>query len=136
MARSGNSIKLGLNRAPSVPESERHRAGRRFIERSSTMTDISREQLAGDVRQVIDDAQALLSQAARATGQQAHDLRARAGEELRRAQSRLADLEHKVADRSRAAIHATDDWVHTHPWGAIGLAAGVGFLVGLLASRR
>jgi ElaB/YqjD/DUF883 family membrane-anchored ribosome-binding protein len=33
-------------------------------------------------------------------------------------------------------MHATDDWVHMHPWGAVGLGAGVGFLIGLLVARR
>jgi ElaB/YqjD/DUF883 family membrane-anchored ribosome-binding protein len=100
------------------------------------MNDITREQLAGDVRQVLDDVQGLLSQAAQASGQQAQELRSRAGEQLQRAQARMGELQHKLADRSRAAVHATDDWVHMHPWGAVGLGAGVGFLIGLLVARR
>jgi ElaB/YqjD/DUF883 family membrane-anchored ribosome-binding protein len=31
---------------------------------------------------------------------------------------------------------ATDDYVHEHPWKSIGVAAGVGLLVGLLIGRR
>lgn len=100
------------------------------------MNDVTREQLAGDVRQVLDDVQALLAQAAQASGQQANELRGRAAEQLQRAQARLGDLQYKLADRSRAALHATDDWVHMHPWGAVGLGAGVGFLIGLLVARR
>jgi ElaB/YqjD/DUF883 family membrane-anchored ribosome-binding protein len=100
------------------------------------MNDITREQLASDVRQVLDDVQGLLSQAAQATGQQAQELRSRAAEQLQQAQTQLGDLQHKMADRSRAAMYATDDWVHVHPWGAVGLGAAVGFLIGLLALRR
>ena len=100
------------------------------------MNDVNREQLAGDIRQVLDDVQALLSQAAETGGQQAQELRSRASAQLKRAQAKLGDLQHGVVERSRAAMHATDDWVHMHPWGAVGLGAGVGFLVGLLASRR
>jgi len=100
------------------------------------MDTINREQLAGDVRQVLDDVQALLSQAAESGGQQAQELRGRAAEQLKRAQARLGDLQHGAVERSRAAVHATDDWVHMHPWGAVGLGAGVGFLVGLLVARR
>lgn len=100
------------------------------------MSNVSREQLAGDIRQVLDDVSALLAQAAEATGQQAGELRERAAVELERARIRLGDLEQSVAERSRAAMHATDDWVHGNPWGAVGLAAGVGFLIGLLVSRR
>ena len=100
------------------------------------MNDITREQVASDVRQVLDDVQALLSQAAQASGQQAQELRSRAAEELQRAQVRLEELQHRLADRSRAAMHATDDWVHMHPWSAAALGGGVGFLIGLLVSRH
>jgi ElaB/YqjD/DUF883 family membrane-anchored ribosome-binding protein len=101
-----------------------------------TMNAITREQLAGDVRQVLDDVQALLSQAAESSGQQAQELRSRAAERLKGAQARLGELQHGAIERSRAAMHATDDWVHMHPWGAVGLGAGVGFLIGLLVARR
>ena len=100
------------------------------------MENITREQLASDARQVLDDVLALLAQAAESTGQQAQDLRSRAAEQLKRAQARLGELQHSTAERSRAAMHATDDWVHLHPWSAVGLGAGVGFLIGLLVSRR
>ena len=52
------------------------------------------------------------------------------------AEERLGDLQSSAIERSRAAMNATDDWVHMHPWGAVGLGAGVGFLIGLLVSRR
>lgn len=100
------------------------------------MSEVSREQLAGDVRQVMDDVQALLARAAQSSGQQAQDLRGRAMEQLEQAQARLGGLQASAAERSRAAMHATDDWVHMHPWGAVGLGAGVGFLIGLLVARR
>lgn len=100
------------------------------------MNDVTREQLAGDVRRVLDDVQQLLSEAAQATGQQAHELRGRATERLRQAQAQLGELQQQITDRSRAAMHATDDWVHAHPWGAVGLGASVGFLIGLLVARR
>jgi len=100
------------------------------------MDTVTREQLAGDVRQVLDDVQALMSQAAESSGQQSQELRIRAAEQLKRAQARLGELQHGIVDRSRAAMHATDDWVHLNPWGAVGLGAGVGFLIGLLVARR
>lgn len=100
------------------------------------MTNVSRDQLASDTRQVLDDVQALLAQAAESTGQHAQDLRSRAAEQLKQAQARLGELQHGAAERSRAAAHATDDWVHLHPWSAVGLGAGVGFLIGLLVARR
>jgi ElaB/YqjD/DUF883 family membrane-anchored ribosome-binding protein len=37
---------------------------------------------------------------------------------------------------AHAAARVTDDYVHDNPWQAIGVAAAVGFLAGLLIARR
>ncbi len=39
-------------------------------------------------------------------------------------------------ERSKEAARATDEYVHDHPWQAVGVAAGVGFLLGMLIARR
>jgi ElaB/YqjD/DUF883 family membrane-anchored ribosome-binding protein len=36
----------------------------------------------------------------------------------------------------RQAGHAADDFVHEKPWVSIGVAAGVGLIIGLLIGRR
>jgi ElaB/YqjD/DUF883 family membrane-anchored ribosome-binding protein len=92
--------------------------------------------LVADAKVVLDDVESLLKQAAAASGQQAHDLRERAAEALHRAKLRLQEAQVAVSENTKAAARATDDWVHAHPWGAIGISAGVGFLIGLLVSRR
>lgn len=97
---------------------------------------VSRERLVADAKIVLDDVESMLTQAASASGQQAHELRERAAEALKRARSKLHDAQVAVSENAKAAARATDDWVHDHPWGAIGIGAGVGFLVGLLVSRR
>ncbi len=38
--------------------------------------------------------------------------------------------------RGRDAAVAADDYVHDNPWAAIGVAAGVGFVIGALMARR
>ena len=48
----------------------------------------------------------------------------------------MGDVQEVVADRAKAAARATDDFVHDNPWKAIGIAAGVGFLLGLLVNRK
>lgn len=96
----------------------------------------TRDRLVADAKVVLDDVESLLKQAAAASGQQAHDLRERAAEALHRAKLRLQEAQVAVSENTKAAARATDDWVHAHPWGAIGIGAGVGFLIGLLVSRR
>ena len=97
---------------------------------------VTRDQLVADAKVVLDDVESLLRQAAAASGQQAQDLRERAADTLRTAREKLQDAQIAVAANARAAANATDDWVHEHPWSAVGIGAGVGFLLGLLVSRR
>ena len=42
-----------------------------------------------------------------------------------------ADLE----ARARAVARSTDDYVHQNPWTAIAVAAGIGFIAGMLSRR-
>lgn len=101
-----------------------------------TTATVNREKLVTDARVVLDDVETLLRQAASASGQQAQELRDRAAEALGRARVKLQDAQIAVGENAKAAARATDDWVHAHPWGAIGIGAGIGFLVGLLVARH
>jgi ElaB/YqjD/DUF883 family membrane-anchored ribosome-binding protein len=93
-------------------------------------------QLMEDLRVVVEDAEALIKATAGQTGEKFESARSRAEESLRAARARLADIEGEVSLRARQAARHTDLYVHENPWGAIGVAAGVAFLLGLLAGRR
>lgn len=97
---------------------------------------VSGEKLGADMKIVLADVEALLKQAASSTGQQAAELRERAAENLHRASLRLSEARVAAAEKSRVAARRADDWVHSNPWTAVGAAAGVGFLLGMLVSRR
>lgn len=64
------------------------------------------------------------------------ELRERISDNLRDARHKLADAEDAIKEKTREVARATDDYVHEHPWSAIGAAAGLGLVVGLLISRR
>ena len=84
----------------------------------------------------MNEAEALLDQVGTDTGEIAQNARMRLREKLRDARYRLEDLEAAAVERTRAAARATDDYVHEHPWRAVAVAAGLGFVVGLLVNRR
>jgi ElaB/YqjD/DUF883 family membrane-anchored ribosome-binding protein len=88
-----------------------------------------------DANTVLADAEGLLRQAAQASGEHAADLRRKAQSAISSAKRRLVDAEERVSIRQRAA-RATDGWVHDHPWTAVGIAAGIGMLIGLVINRR
>ena len=89
-----------------------------------------------DIRNVLADAEDLLKQAASATGERASELRETAMGRLRQAKEKAADVQVVVVEKGKKAVRATDDYVHERPWTAIGIAAGVGVLVGLLINRK
>ena len=78
----------------------------------------------------------MLKQAAAETGERASDLRSQVEAKLMAAKLKLQDLQDDAVDRAKAAARVTDDYVRDNPWQAIGAAAAVGFLVGVLISRR
>ena len=102
----------------------------------SNDTEVSREKLATDMRIVIADAEELLRATAGQMGEKAVVARERIQESLRVAKDKLARAEEVVVDKTKAAARATDDYVHDHPWGAVGIAAAVGLVIGMLISRR
>lgn len=102
----------------------------------SEMTQVSKDKLIADVKVVIADAEELLRATANQAGDKITDARAKIQDHLNRAKESLADAQSAVVEHAKAVGHATDDYVHDNPWRSVGIAAGVGFLVGLLIGRR
>ncbi len=102
----------------------------------TTESAAAREKLAADMKAVIADTEELLRATAGQAGEKIHAARARAEETLRAAKARLAELGEAGVEKAKAAAKATDTYVHENPWQAIGIAAGIGFVIGLLMSRR
>jgi ElaB/YqjD/DUF883 family membrane-anchored ribosome-binding protein len=100
------------------------------------MTDVTREKLIADFKVVLADAEELLKATAAQTGDKAVEMREKVTEHLKRAKFRLQEEQEKMLTRTKEAAGAADDYVHDNPWQAVGVAAGVGFLLGLLIGRR
>ena len=99
-------------------------------------SDVSTDKLVEDLKVVMRDAEALIKATSAQTGEKIQEVRARAEESLRQAQTRLSALEDEALQRARQVADATEEYVRENPWQSIGIAAGVGLLVGLLLSRR
>lgn len=52
------------------------------------------------------------------------------------AKVKMSEAQAALLVRTRAAAKATDEYVHVHPWQAVGVGTAVGVLVGLLIARR
>ena len=97
--------------------------------------DDSKEKLAMDLRTVVSDTEELLRATADQAGEKAASLRERAQANLTVAKARLHETERAMIERTRVAAQATDEYVHENPWYAVGVAAGVGLLLGMLIGR-
>ena len=96
----------------------------------------TRDQIVDQFSSVITEAENLLNKATHETGEKARDLRTQAEARLLSAKLKLQELQGQAVERAKDAAKATDDYVHENPWQAIGIAAAVGLVTGLLISRR
>ena len=100
------------------------------------LTGSERDKLMSDLKGVIADAEELLRSTAGQAGEDASELRRRIQARLTRTKEGLEDLQAAAVEQARAAGQAADDYVHENPWRSVVAAAGIGFAVGLLISRR
>lgn len=100
------------------------------------ITTVQKDKLMSDLRVVIADAEELLRMTADQAGENAADIRSRVQGKLNQAKADLIQLQDAAVAKARAAGHATDEFVHENPWKSIGIAAGIGLVVGLLIGRR
>ena len=85
---------------------------------------------------MIADTEELLRATAGQAGEKIADIRARTQDRLAAAKIKLAEAEAALLDKAKQAGRVADDYVHDNPWRSVGVAAGFGFIVGLLIGRR
>jgi ElaB/YqjD/DUF883 family membrane-anchored ribosome-binding protein len=94
------------------------------------------ERLIAQLKALAYDAEMLLRATAGQTGEAVAAARARASASLQRAQEDAAAASEALVQGARLASGATDRYVRANPWQAIGIALGVGFLIGRIGQRR
>jgi ElaB/YqjD/DUF883 family membrane-anchored ribosome-binding protein len=102
----------------------------------STHSESSVDKLVTDLQSLVTDAEAMLQATADDAGEKAATARARIRETLHEARMRIERIEEKVLFEAKAVAHDTDRFVHDRPWQAMGIAAAVGLVIGVLIGRR
>jgi ElaB/YqjD/DUF883 family membrane-anchored ribosome-binding protein len=97
---------------------------------------VNKDKLVADLKVVIADAEELLRATAGQAGDKVSALREKIQDNLAKARASLADAQAAVVDKAKEVGHATDEYVRDNPWKSVGIAAGVGFVIGLLVGRR
>ena len=92
----------------------------------------SHDKTPDDLSSLAEDARALMSATADVAGEKVGEARRRLAAALESGKQMLG----RVKDKAIEGAKATDEAVHKHPYAAIGIAVGVGALIGFLVARR
>jgi ElaB/YqjD/DUF883 family membrane-anchored ribosome-binding protein len=103
---------------------------------SATGSRRSRIPKAKDVRNQLSEAEFMLGQVGKETGEKASNLLSQVESKLRAAMDAVQGLQDDALDRAKAAGRVADDYVSDNPWQVVGVAAALGFLVGAFVGRR
>lgn len=109
-----------------------------FSTHSATAADAGRT-LAEDLHTVIADVQSLLQATASQSSEGLDEIRSNIARSIESAKQRLLENEAMLVAQSKATLKATDIYVHGHPWQSAGMAAALGFAMGVglaLALKR
>ena len=85
-----------------------------------------------DLSQLAEDAQALMAATADVAGERVGEARKRLAAALETAKEIASRVRDKAVEGAKVADHA----VHEHPYKALGIAFGVGAVIGYLLARR
>jgi ElaB/YqjD/DUF883 family membrane-anchored ribosome-binding protein len=102
-----------------------------IIENQTTL-----QKLVQDFKTVIQDAEVLAKATAGELGEKAKEARTRLDASLEVAKASLYKAEDKLMAGARATAKATDRAIREHPYPSLGLAFGLGLLIGVLVNRR
>jgi len=95
-------------------------------------TSEANKRLVGDLKTVAHDAEELMKATANHAGEKVVELRERLSTALDSAKVTAQRLEEKTIEAAKAADRA----VREHPYQSIGIAFGVGLLIGVLVARK
>jgi ElaB/YqjD/DUF883 family membrane-anchored ribosome-binding protein len=96
----------------------------------------NKDKIIKDFHSVIADTEELMKSVSNESGGTAQALRTKMEQNLKQAKEYLEDFEDSIIDKSKTAARATDEYVHENAWQTIGLAVGIGILIGYLISDR
>ena len=96
----------------------------------------SKDKLVGDLKNLVADAEELLRATASQAGEKVAVARQKIEQSLIEGKKALADAEKTLLKKSKECAELADDYVRENPWSAVGIAAGVGLVLGLLIRNK
>jgi ElaB/YqjD/DUF883 family membrane-anchored ribosome-binding protein len=119
------------------PTAEQARASGRRLKNdlSDGVSDI-KNAASGEIKNLIADVEDLMARIADLKDADVVKVRHKVQRAIDATKQSLADGADVIRQRAQAFAGSADDYVHESPWQAVGIAALVGAVVGILATRR
>lgn len=99
------------------------------------MDEVTKEKLAADLKALTSDVEELLKATASQTGESLAELRQRLEKKLENGRKTLSEQEKALVDKAEEARASAEAYIRENPWTTVGIAAGVGLVLGLLLGR-
>ena len=93
------------------------------------------EQLISDFKAFMMDAEELIKATAIHEEGSLNTIRSKASDTLNNAKQSLSSIEDALSEKATVVAKGADEFVHQNPWEAIGIAVGLGLLIGLFIRR-
>jgi len=129
-------------RAQELPRSAAHSSdvsviGKGFHNMSQTTVQMSlgKQKIIEDIKVLLNDSEELVRLSATLPAEGVDALRTRLRDHVDAARNALETAQSSAQERYRASLDGTVQYTRDNPWQALGIAAGIGFLAGILVSR-
>ena len=97
---------------------------------------IARERVRADLETLTRDAEDLLKATAGDVSEKAKEARSRVAAALERAKTTCTHLQEQTVATAKAAAKKADTVIREHPYESIGVAFGIGLLLGVVVARK
>ena len=96
---------------------------------------LGKQKIIEDIKVLLNDSEELVRLSASLPAEGVDALRTRLRDHVDAARNALETAQSNAQERYRASLDGTVQYTRDNPWQALGIAAGIGFLAGILVSR-
>jgi ElaB/YqjD/DUF883 family membrane-anchored ribosome-binding protein len=105
------------------------------MSQTTVQLSLGKQKIIEDIKVLLNDSEELVRLSTTLPGEGVEALRTRLREHVETARALLDAAQASAQTRYREGVDNTERYVRDNPWQALGIAAGVGFLAGILISR-
>lgn len=116
--------------------SELNAAGERLTRDAAGAASHLKHAAADEIRNLIADVEELIVRLSDLNDADVATVRGKVTDAIESAKEALGEGVETLRRQTQRAVSGADDWVRESPWAAVGLAALVGAVVGILVARR